>query len=56
MRNGLANVRRVDVDITGLTTGIGGRMCPVPLVIEELNIHRCNRQRDVERGHVMHVE
>src|SRR5688572_22382665 len=56
MRNGLANIRRIDVDITWLPTRIGGRMGPAPIAVEQLDIHRRSRYGDVQRRHIMYVE
>lgn len=38
MRYGLANIRRIDVDIAGLTAWISGRVGAAPLTLEELDI------------------
>jgi len=56
MREGLTNIRRVDIDIAGLAAGIGGRMRPAPLAVEELEIDRRSRDGDVKRRYVMHVK
>jgi hypothetical protein len=56
MRYGRPNIRCVHIDVTGLATGIGGRVRAAPLAGEELDIDGCGRHGDVKRRHVVHVE
>jgi hypothetical protein len=56
MGEGLANIRRIDVDVAGLASWISGRGGTLPLAVEELDVDWCGRHGDVERRQGVYME